>query len=119
MAKITPTTSLVVEVLGVLKRNNPFLLHVTVQSVLQIDVEVEEPETSENLTQSFEIHNIIQRRTQLLGMIIYIIAAQGHTTTLRLDPPLKNEHLWKACPASTANTRQWDWLVLAVILNQG
>ena len=29
------------------------LLHVEVQSVLQIDVEVEEPETSENPTQSF------------------------------------------------------------------
>ena len=35
-----------------------FLLHVEVQSVLQIDVEVEEPETSENPTQSFEIHYI-------------------------------------------------------------
>ena len=33
-----------------------FLLHVAVQSGLQIDVEVEEPETSENPTQSFEIH---------------------------------------------------------------
>ena len=32
--------------------NNPFLLHVVVQSVLQIDVEVEEPEASENPTQS-------------------------------------------------------------------
>ena len=30
--------------------NNSFLLHVEVQSVLQIDVEVEEPETSENPT---------------------------------------------------------------------
>ncbi|CAL8380147.1 unnamed protein product [Boreogadus saida] len=31
-------------------------------SLLQIDVEVEEPETSENQTQSFEIHNIVWRR---------------------------------------------------------
>ena len=30
--------------------NNPFLLHVAVQSVRQIDVEVEEPETSKNPT---------------------------------------------------------------------
>ena len=42
-------------------------------SVLQIDVEVEEPETSENPTQSFEIHNIVWRRTQVLAMIIYIM----------------------------------------------
>jgi hypothetical protein len=42
-------------------------------SLLQIDVEVEEPETSENSTQSFEIHNIFWRRTQLLAVIIYII----------------------------------------------
>ena len=42
-------------------------------SLLQIDVEVEEPETSENPTQSFEIYNIIWRRTQLLVVIIYII----------------------------------------------
>ena len=34
---------------------------VEVQSVLQIDVEVEEPETSENPTQSFEIHYMFQR----------------------------------------------------------
>ena len=33
-----------------------FLLHVEVHSVLQIDVEVEGPEMSENPTQSFEIH---------------------------------------------------------------
>ena len=32
-------------------------------SLLQIDVEVEEPETSENPTQSFEIHNIVWRHT--------------------------------------------------------
>ena len=44
--------------------NNPFLLHFAVQSVLNIDVEV--PEASENPTQSFEIHNIIRRRKQLL-----------------------------------------------------
>ena len=42
-------------------------------SLLQIDVEVEEPETSENPTQSFEIHNIVWRRTQLWAVIIYII----------------------------------------------
>ena len=55
-------------------RGQQFLLHVKVQSVLQIDVEVEEPETSENPTQSFEIHNcIFQRCTQLLAMIIYSI----------------------------------------------
>ena len=39
------------------------LLHVEVQSVLQIDVELEEPEMSENPTQSFEIHYIFWRRT--------------------------------------------------------
>ena len=33
-------------------------------SILQIDVEVEEPETSENPTQSFEIHNIVVRHLQ-------------------------------------------------------
>ena len=32
-------------------------------SLLQIDVDVEEPETSENPTQSFEINNIVWRRT--------------------------------------------------------
>ena len=42
-------------------------------SLLQIDVEVEEPETSENPTQLFEIHNIVWRCTQLLAVIIYII----------------------------------------------
>ena len=48
-------------------------------SILQITsdtffhVEVEEPETSENLTQSFEIHNIVWRGTQILAMVIYII----------------------------------------------
>ena len=34
-------------------------------SLLQIDVDVEEPETSENPTKSFVIHNIVWRRTQL------------------------------------------------------
>ena len=34
-------------------------------SLLQIDVEVGEPDTSENPTQSLEIHNIVWRRTQL------------------------------------------------------
>ena len=48
-----------------------FLLHVEVQSVLQIDVEVEEPEMLENLTQSFEIHYIFRRCTQLLAVILY------------------------------------------------
>ena len=42
-------------------------------SLLQIDVEVEEPETSENPTKSFVIHNIVWRRTQLLAVIICII----------------------------------------------
>ena len=42
-------------------------------SLLQIDVEVEELETSENPTQSFVIHNIVWRRTQLLAVIICII----------------------------------------------
>ena len=32
-------------------------------SLHQIDVDVEEPETSQNPTQSFEIHNIVWRRT--------------------------------------------------------
>ena len=50
---------------------NPFLVHVEVQSVLQIDVE--EPEMSENPNQSFEIHYIFRRRTQLLAVIIYSI----------------------------------------------
>ena len=34
-------------------------------SLLQIDVDVEEPETSENPTRPFEIHNIVWRLTQL------------------------------------------------------
>ena len=34
---------------GALAGNSPFLLHVAVQSVLNIDVEVEEPEVAENL----------------------------------------------------------------------
>ena len=42
-------------------------------SLLQIDVEVEEPETSENPTQSLEVHNIVWSRTQILAVIIYII----------------------------------------------
>ena len=42
-------------------------------SLLQIDVEVEEPETLENPTQSFVIHNIAWRLTQLLAVITYII----------------------------------------------
>ena len=54
-------------------RGQQFLFHVEVQSVLQIDVKVEGPETSENPTQLFEIHYIFQRRTQLLAVIIYSI----------------------------------------------
>ena len=42
-------------------------------SLLQIDVDVEELEMLENPTQSFEIHNIVWRLTQLLAVIIYII----------------------------------------------
>ena len=36
-------------------------------SLLQVDVQVEEPETSENPPQSFEIHNIVWRRTHIFG----------------------------------------------------
>ena len=36
-------------------------------SLLQIDVDVEEPETSENPTQSFEIYNIVWWPKQLLA----------------------------------------------------
>ena len=39
-------------------------------SLLRIDVE--EPETSENPTKSFVIHNIVWRRTQLLAVICII-----------------------------------------------
>ena len=39
-------------------------------SLLRIEVDVEEPETSENPTQSFEIHNIVWRHTELLAVII-------------------------------------------------
>ena len=42
-------------------------------SLLQIDVKVEEPETSQNPTKSFVIHNIVWRRAQLLAVIICII----------------------------------------------
>ena len=42
-------------------------------SLLQIDVKVEEPETLQNPTKSFVIHNIFWRRTQLLAVIICII----------------------------------------------
>ena len=41
--------------------------------LLQIDVEVEEPETSENPTKSFVIHYIVWTCTQLLAVIICII----------------------------------------------
>ena len=52
--------------------NNPFL-PMSWFSLLQMDVEVEKPETSEDPTQSFEIHNIVWKRTQILAVIIYII----------------------------------------------
>ena len=42
-------------------------------SLLQIDLEVEEPETLEIPTQSFKIHNNVRSCTQLLAVIIYII----------------------------------------------
>ena len=42
-------------------------------SLLQIDVKVEEPETSQNPTKSFVIHNIVWRCTQLFAVIICII----------------------------------------------
>ena len=43
-------------------------------SLLQIDVEVEEPETLANPTQSLEIHNFIRKRTRKLwAVIIYIL----------------------------------------------
>ena len=37
-------------------------------SLLQIDVKVEEPETSQNPTKSLVIHNIVWRITQLLAV---------------------------------------------------
>ena len=42
-------------------------------SLLQIDLDVEEPETSENPTRSYDIQNIVWRLTQLLAVIMYII----------------------------------------------
>ena len=42
-------------------------------SLLQIDVEVKEPETSKNPSQSVEIHHIVWSRTQLLAVRIYMI----------------------------------------------
>ena len=45
-------------------------------SLLQIDLEVEEPETSDNPTQSLEIHNIVWRRRWHLALIIYIIISR-------------------------------------------
>ena len=42
-------------------------------SLHQIDVDVEEPETSQNPTQSFEIHNIVWRPLQLLAVIVCMI----------------------------------------------
>ena len=52
--------------------NNPFS-SMSWFRLLQIDVDVDEPETLEYPMQSFEIHDIVWRRTQLLAMIIYII----------------------------------------------
>ena len=49
-----------------------FALTTEVQIALQLQIDVEGPETSENPTQSF-IHNIIQRRIQVLAVILYII----------------------------------------------
>ena len=130
--------------------NNPFLLPFAVQAVLNIDEALEEPEASENPTQSFEIHNIIRKRKQLLTPMPYrylciisnviiryrapglppehpecsvfhckhylmdlprLQAAQGHTPTLHLDPPLKNG-FWKAHCGTGCNSG-------AVILHQG
>ena len=52
-------------------------------NLLQIDVEVEDPETSENPTQSFEIHNIVWRLTKLLAVIVISVGqkllAYDHT----------------------------------------
>ena len=42
-------------------------------SLLQIDEEVEEPETTENPTQSFVIHNVVWRHTEVMALIICII----------------------------------------------
>ena len=58
---------------GIVALKYPLLASMSRFSLLQIDVDVEEPETSVNPTQSFEIHDIIWRRTQLLAVIIYII----------------------------------------------
>ena len=62
-------------------------------SLLQIDVDVEEPETSENPTQSFEIDNIVWRCTQLLAVIIYIIWSMHNMILFRSRAPgLLPEH---------------------------
>ena len=47
--------------------------HVNHLVVVDIDVEVEELETSENRTQLFKIHYIFLRRMWLLAVIIYSI----------------------------------------------
>ena len=44
-------------------------------------------------------------------MVPWPQAAQGHTPTLLLDPPLKN--------GTFVESSLWDWLVVAVILHQG
>ncbi|CAL8310356.1 unnamed protein product [Boreogadus saida] len=60
-------------------------------SLLQIDVEVEEPETSENPTKSFVIHNIVWRRTQLIAVYMnHDMEEKGIVgrECLPLEPPL-------------------------------
>ena len=54
---------------GIGRRNVGFDSEVQIEKRLQIDEEG--PETSENPTQD-DIHNITQRHTQLLAVIIYI-----------------------------------------------
>ena len=54
MAQITPTT-VVVEIQDTSKNRQETL---ALQCLLHIDVDVEEPGTSENPMRSFEIHNI-------------------------------------------------------------
>ena len=44
-------------------------------------------------------------------MVPWPQAAQGHTSTLHLEPPLKN--------GIFVESSLWDWLVVAVILHQG
>ena len=70
-------------------------------------MEVEEPETSEDPTQSFEIHNIIRRRTQLLAAIIYIILNTLYIIYY-LDIVLQDSHQSTgSVQCSTVNTSAW------------